>query len=248
MKRFRAMSKVLLVCDLRDAPTLIFTFLVPAGLLIALVLSFGDMPSSSGGDSVNEVSSNVVAFGTAFVGIFAGASHLALWKENGMIRVLRAFPISTGTILLSQAAVGVMFAIAQAVLLVSIGVTPWLGMTPAITAPAALIPVVLGYLMFFFLGVLIGILVPSMAAVSMVAVLIVIPLGYAGGAMMPEEGLPDWLQTIAPYTPIYHTREAVTMPLVDVGTWGDAALGCLYLTGVSALLFLVVRSLMRWDK
>lgn len=248
MKRFRAMSKVLLVCDLRDAPTLIFTFLVPAGLLIALVLSFGDIPSPSGGDSVNEVSSNVVAFGTSFVGIFAGASHLALWRENGMLRVLRAFPISTGTILMAQAFIGVMFAIAQAVLLVLIGVTPWLGMTPAITAPAAVIPVVLGYLMFFFLGVLIGILIPSMAAVSMVAIILVMPLGYAGGAMMPEDGLPDWVQTIAPYTPIYHIREAVTMPLVDVGSWEAVGLGCLYLVGVSAVLFLLVRSLMRWDK
>ena len=71
MNRFRAMSRMMLVCDLRDAPTLIFTFL-PVALLIALVLSFGDMPSASGGDSVNEVSSNVVAFGTAFVAILPG--------------------------------------------------------------------------------------------------------------------------------------------------------------------------------
>lgn len=246
MNRFRAMSRMMLVCDLRDAPTLIFTFLVPVGLLIALVLSFGDMPSASGGDSVNEVSSNVVAFGTAFVGIFAGASHLALWRENGMLRLLRAFPISTGTILLAQAAVGVMFAVAQALLLVAIGTTPWLGMALLATAPAALVPIVLGYLMFFFLGVLIGILVPSMAGVSMLAILLVIPLGYAGGAMMPIEGLPDWLQTLAPFTPIYHLREAVTMPLVDVGTWSDAGVGCLYLISVSAVLFVLVRALMRW--
>ncbi|MGC3023131.1 ABC transporter permease [Brevibacterium sp. FAM 24630] len=246
MNRFRAMSRMMLVCDLRDAPTLIFTFLVPVALLIALVLSFGDMPSASGGDSVNEVSSNVVAFGTAFVGIFAGASHLALWRENGMLRLLRAFPISTGTILLAQGIVGVMFAVAQALLLIVIGSTPWLGMTPLATAPAALVPIVLGYLMFFFLGVLIGILVPSMAGVSMLAVLLVIPLGFAGGAMMPMEGLPDWLQTLAPFTPIYHLREAVTMPLVDVGAWSDVGLGCLYLIGVSAVLFVLVRALMRW--
>lgn len=242
----RAMCRVLMRTDLRDVPTLIFTFLFPAGLLIALVLAFGDIPSAEGGDSVNEVSSNVIAFGTAFVGIFAGASHLALWRENGMFRVMRSFPISTGTVLLSQAAVGIVLALAQTVLLVIIGVTPWLGMTLAGTAPITVISLVLGYLMFFFLGVFIGILVPSMAGVSMLAMLIVIPLGYAGGAMMPLEGMPGWLQDIAPFTPIYHLREAVTVPLVGVGQWADAGMGALYMIGLAAVLFLIVRSVFRW--
>lgn len=246
VESMRALCRVLLRTDLRDVSTLIFTFLFPAGLLVALVLAFGDIPSADGGDSVNQVSANVVAFGIAFVGAFAGATHLALWRENGMFRVMRTFPISVGTVLMAQATVGVMLALAQSVFLVVVGVTPWLGMTLAGTAPIALLALVLGYLMFFFLGVLIGILVPSMAAVSMLATIIIIPLGFAGGAMMPLEGLPGWLQDIAPFTPIYHLREAVTVPLVGAGEWADAAIGGLYMIGAATILYFVVRSVFRW--
>lgn len=42
MTRYRALTNVLLRYDLRDWATLIFTFLFPAGLLVALVLTMGD--------------------------------------------------------------------------------------------------------------------------------------------------------------------------------------------------------------
>ena len=81
MTRYRALTNVLLRYDLRDWATLIFTFLFPAGLLVALVLTMGD--SIEGMDLTGPISANVMAFGAAFVGIFAGATHLALWRENG---------------------------------------------------------------------------------------------------------------------------------------------------------------------
>ncbi len=246
MTSFRALSRVLLTCDLRDLATLIFTFVVPPALLVALVVAFGDLPSSHGGDSVDEVSANVVSFGTAFVGIYAGATHLAGWRENGMIRVLRMSPTTPGTILGAQAAVGVGFAVAQAALLVAIGSLPWLGMTPAPTAVLALVGVVLGYLVFFFLGVLLANWVRSMSAVSMLASIVIVPLGFVGGAMMPIETLPGWMRDIAGFTPLYHLREVILFPLVHVGGWSATSLGCLYLAGVAAGLYALVRSVMRW--
>ena len=209
MTRYRALTNVLLRYDLRDWATLIFTFLFPAGLLVALVLTMGD--SIEGMDLTGPISANVMAFGAAFVGIFAGATHLALWRENGMFVVLRSFPISSNTVIAAQATAGMIFLITQALAL--FGIAMALGMTPEATAPIALLPLILGFLLFFMLGVLVGIILPSMAGVSMAAVAIIIPLGMIGGAMMPIETLPSWAQTAAPYTPIYHMREAVTMPL-----------------------------------
>ena len=96
------------------------------------------------------------------------------------------------------------------------------------------------------LGVLVGIILPSMAGVSMAAVAIIIPLGMIGGAMMPIETLPSWAQTAAPYTPIYHMREAVTMPLIGEGTWGDVGIGLGYLVAVTAILTLMAQRAMKW--
>lgn len=242
MTRYRALTNVLLRYDLRDWATFIFTFLFPAGLLVALVLTMGD--SIEGMDLTGPISANVMAFGAAFVGIFAGATHLALWRENGMFVVLRSFPISSNTVIAAQATAGMIFLITQALAL--FGIAMALGMTPEATAPIALLPLILGFLLFFMLGVLVGIILPSMAGVSMAAVAIIIPLGMIGGAMMPIETLPSWAQTAVPYTPIYHMREAVTMPLNGEGTWGDVGIGLGYLVAVTAILTLMAQRAMKW--
>lgn len=244
MRKFKALSRVLLKYDLRDWSTLVFTFLFPVGLLIVLVFSMKD--SVPGVDLAGPISANVLAFGVSFVGVFAGATHLALWRENGMFTVLRTFPIKAGTVIGAQAAVGVLFAVAQAVVLTVVAVTPWIGMSLASTVPLALVPLISGYLLFFMLGVLLGIVVPSMAGVSMVSVVVILPLGFIGGAMMPVEMLPNWVQAMAPFTPIYHLREAVQMPLIGEGTWSAAGLGLLYLVAVTLVLYGIVRSAMRW--
>ncbi|MCP9394787.1 ABC transporter permease, partial [Cutibacterium acnes] len=186
-----------------------------------------------------------IAFGASFVGIFSGASHLATWRENGMFTVMRTFPLSSRTVLTCQARSGVVMLITQAALLVVVAVS--MGMRLKVTALAAVIPLALGYLLFFTLGVLLGILLPTMAGVSMAANVIILGLGFLGGAIMPVTLLPHWAQIVAPWTPIYHLREAATMPLIGVGTWIKAGTGMAYLLGVTALLAIVSERTMRWE-
>lgn len=225
MNHFKTLFKLMFHYDLRDWSTLIFTFLFPVGLLLALVLSLKS--SVPGVDLTSQISANVIAFGAAYVGIFAGASHLATWRENGMLRTIRNFPLSSNVIILSQAVVGVVSLLAQAVILVLMGMI--MGMVLKPTFLWGLIPLVFGYLLFFFLGVIIAMIIPSIAGVSIFANIVILPLGFIGGAMMPVEMLPSWVQTIAPYTPIYHMREALSMMLIGSGTWTHAWLGLLYL-------------------
>ncbi|MGO1714430.1 MAG: ABC transporter permease, partial [Ancrocorticia populi] len=104
MSAYRSLSRNLLKFDLRDWSTLIFTFIFPAALLIILVLTLGD--AYDGMNLTGPISANVIAFGAAFVGIYAGATHLALWRENGMFNVLRNFPLSSNTVLGAQATAG----------------------------------------------------------------------------------------------------------------------------------------------
>ena len=60
------LSRVMFTADLRDFATLFFTFVFPTGLLVGLVMGMGEIPSPNGGNSVNEISANVIAFGIAF--------------------------------------------------------------------------------------------------------------------------------------------------------------------------------------
>ncbi|WP_058235481.1 ABC transporter permease [Devriesea agamarum] len=242
MSRFGALTRVLLRYDIRDWSNMIFTFLVPAGLLVVLVLAFHE--PVKGVDLTGPISANVLAFGAAFVGVFAGATHLALWRENGMLTVLRSFPISSNTVISAQAIAGVVMLLMQAAMLFIVAIV--MGMRPDHTAPLALLPMAFGYLLFFVFGVIIGVVIPSMAAVSMGAMLVVIPLGYVGGATIPVEALPLWVQMVAPYTPIYHIREAVTMLLIGEGSWLKVGIGIAYLVVMTAVLSLFAQRLMKW--
>ena len=164
---------------------------------MALVLSFKSYVP--GVDIASQISANVIAFGAAYVGIFAGASHLALWRENGMLQTVRNFPLSWNVIILSQAVVGIVFLLAQAVVLVVSGMI--MGMVLKPTFLSGLLPLVLGYLLFFFLGVIIAMIIYSIAGVSILANIIILPLGFIGGAMMPLNMLPGCrpLPHIRPY-------------------------------------------------
>ncbi|MDO5049899.1 MAG: ABC transporter permease [Actinomycetaceae bacterium] len=242
MSSYKSLSKTMLKYDVRDWSTLFFTFAFPAGLLIVLALTLKD--SVPNVDPTGDISANMIAFGAAFVGIYAGATHLALWRENGMFNVLRNFPLSSNVVLAAQASAGTLLLLGQILLLFVIALV--LGVSPAATAPIAIVPTVFGYLLFFFVGVLLGTIVPSMAGVSMAATVLIIPLGMIGGAMMPLEMMPDWVQTIAPYTPIYHMREAISMTLIDVGTWKDFGIGLAYLAGLAALFGLLAQRFMKF--
>lgn len=239
------LSRVMLKADLRDFATIFFTFVFPAGLLVGLVLGLGDLTSPNGGSSVNEISSNVVAFGIAFVAVFAGAQHIAAWRENGMLDVLRSAPVSPGNILTAQALVGMLLAVVQFVFLAAVAVLPWLGASLAPTAPLTVFGVAVGYFFFFGLGVVLANLVPSMTAVTMFSLVVVIGLGVVGGAMMPIQFMPDWVQTVAPFTPVFHIREVVTHLLVGIGDWPQTGVSSAYLLGVGSLLFVGARSTMR---
>lgn len=228
--------------DLRDWATLFFTFAFPAGLFITLALTMKD--SIPNVDPTNDISANMMAFGAAFVGIYAGATHLALWRENGMFNVLRNFPLSANTVLAAQTTAGSLLLTAQAFLLFIIALI--LGVSPAATFPLTIAPVVLGYLLFFFIGVLLGIALPSMASVSMAATLLVIPFGMIGGAMMPLEMMPNWIQALAPYTPIYHMREAVSMTLFNTGTWKALGYSTFYLAGTGGVFGLLAQRFMKF--
>lgn len=241
-----SLNRVLLKSDLRDITTLVTTFLVPAVLLIVLVRAFGNAAPDPSIDYVSQIATNVIGFGVAYVGIFSGALHLATWRENGMFQVLKAFPISTGMILTSQALVGALLMIAQVIVVFLLALTPWVGMKPGAFTAVGLIPLSLGYLLFYFVGVLLAIIFPSIAAVSMLSNLIIIPLGFTGGAIIPLEVLPNWVVALAPYTPIYHLRVALFKPVLDVGSWQDAGLGCLYLVGVTLGLYLITRKTFTW--
>ena len=107
-------------------------------------------------------------------------------------------------------------------------------------------PVFLGTLFFYSLGVLVGLAVPTVSAVSLVVTIVVMPMGFASGAMMPLEILPSWVQTLSHVLPLTYLLDVLRWSLTGVAELSDALLGCGITAAAGAVLFLTATRLMRW--
>jgi len=246
MTPFKALTVSLARTNLRDPATMFFSYVFPPALLVVLALTMGDQPGMDGHDIVDLISPNVMGFGVAFVGMFAGAVTIVEWREKGVGRVLRSAPMTVSSILASALAVAVASALVQAVLVVLTGFLPAVGVTLSPWAILTVVPVFLGTLVFYSLGMLVGLVLPTVTAVSLAVMIMVLPMGFASGAVLPLEILPGWMQTLANFLPLTYLLDALRWPLTGVAEPSDALIG-LGVTGVvGAALFWAATKLMRW--
>ena len=247
MRAFTSLFRSMWRTNLRDASTLVFSFAFPVVLFVFLASQFGDLAGVDGHLVVDSIGPNVIAFGTAFVGMFAAATNLVEWRKNGMMQVLRATPVKVSTILGAQVAVGMVLALVQLVVLVLVGVSPWVGMSLSPWAPLATIGVLQGTIVFFALGILVGMIAPSVPAASMAILVMILPMGYVSGAMMPVDMLPDWAAALAAWMPLHYLLDAVAGPLTGVVGLTGTLLGLGLLGAFGLILFSAATKTMRWS-
>lgn len=246
MIAYKTLTASLARTCLRDPVTLFFSFVFPPVLLLALGIGMGDLPGMNGHTLIDTIGPNVMGFGIAFVGMFAGAMNIAEWREKGVMRVLRSAPMSVGSILASALTVAIVTALIQAVLVVGVGFIPAVGVNLSTWAALSVVPVFLGTLFFYSLGVLVGLAVPTVSAVSLVVTMVVVPMGFASGAMMPVEVLPNWVQTLSDFLPLTYLLDSLRWSLTGVAEMKDALIGCGITAAAGAALFLTATRLMRW--
>ena len=188
-----------------------------------------------------------MGFGIAFIGLFAGAMNIAEWREKGVVRVLRCAPMSAYQILACSLTVATVSAWIQTILIAVVSVTQMVGMTLSVWAALSVIPVFLGTLLYYSLGVLIGQVVPTISAVSFIISLIVMPMGVVSGAVMPLEALPNWVQTVSEFLPLTYLLDAIRWPLTGVAPLSDCLRGCGLTAAAGILLFWLSARFMRWN-
>jgi len=247
MRAFTSLFRSMWRTNLRDLSTLMFSFAFPVILLVFLASQFGDLAGADGHLVVDSIGPNVIAFGTAFVGMFAAATNLVEWRKNGMMQVLRATPVRVSTILGAQMAVGMVLAFVQLAVLVLVGVSPWVGMSLSPWAPLATIGVFLGTIVFFALGMLVGMIAPSVPAASMAILVMILPMGYVSGAMMPVDLLPGWAAALASWMPLHYLLDAVAGPLTGVVGLASTLGGLGLLGALGLVLFSAATKTMRWS-
>lgn len=232
---------------LREPMGVIGTLGIP--LLLFVVLGRIMRSVRPGADALTEAAPfNLAILAALMIAINAVLSLVAImsiYREGGILKRLRATPLSPLTILGSQVVVKLVFTVFSLLLLVAAGRRMFPGVIQ-VGLPAFTGALLLSCLSILSLGFLIASVVPTARFAQPVGAAILYPMMALSGLFYPVSRFPGPLQVLANLLPTTH---AVTLMQ---GVWDGAGLVTLW-TSITALLaiFLVCCALatrvFRWE-
>jgi ABC-2 type transport system permease protein len=242
---YAALSLAVARSNVRDRVTLFFAFLFP---LFFLVL-FGWLlaPPEERGALIGTLAPGVICWAVANGAVFGVAYTLVQWRDNGMLRVLRMTPVSVVTVLGSRLGVALALALAQTTFFMAVAVLPVFGLQLTARAGLALVPLVLGVIAFFTVGMVIGSRVSSPEAIPAIANSILIPMAFLSGSFFPLDQSPGWLQGLSYALPLRYMTEGFS-GMVSGGPLSSVVVPCLALIGFTLGLLAFAARVFRWSR
>jgi len=218
-------------CFRRNIQSVFFTLILPVLFLVILASIFRDatvkVPGGTMKESVYYVPA-IIAFGL----IAAAFSNLTVTvvrnRESGIYKRRRATPLPASAVIAGRALVAVLTALAITVVLLAIGWAAYGANIPGRTAPAFVLDVITGALVFCCLGFAVASLIRNVDAAQPVVQAIVLPLSFISGVFIPTAVLPSWLASIGKVFPVEHLVAALLAAYNPYTTgsgmrWGDLA-------------------------
>lgn len=213
--------RIELARKLRNRRTLFFTLLFPVLMFVIIGYPQRDEPLTAtpladGGVSVGAyIMVSMAMYGAMMSATQTGAS-VAVERAQGWSRQLRLTPINPLVNVVIKMIAGL------ALGLVAVAATYVAGSISGIQLSAAqwVVTGVAGWLLagavFTTLGLMVGYMVPGENAAQVTSLVIVL-FSFLGGLFYPLSTMPDFMQTIAKFTPVYGISELARAPLTGEG-------------------------------
>lgn len=223
----------------REPLTLVVSLMFPIVLMVLLVGSFGTEPDPDFG-GVGGTDFYVPVYGAATIaamGLLGIPTHLAAYRQSGVLRRLRAAGLSPRTVMVTQLAVMVVLVGVGLAAMFTIGFTGYGLSAPASPAGVAT-GLLAGILAFAGIGVALGSLVPTPRGAQGLGLVLFFGLFFIAGGGPPPALLPDAVNRAVDLTPMGPLVDAVSDPWHGRGV-NVTALGALAATaGVATLVAL----------
>jgi len=223
----------------RNPASVGFTVLFPVMFLVIFELFFGS-------DKLEglDVASNtyyVPAIITLAV-VSATFQNLAMSvtidREDGLLKRARGTPLPSSVFIAGRVGNSVVVAVIMLALVAALGRIAYGVEVPWERFPAVLITLALGAATFSCLGLALTAAIPSQASAAPITNLVIFPLYFLSGVLVPESEIPDGVLQVADAFPIRHFFEAFFTAwdpatvgagfewghLAVVGAWGLAGL------------------------
>jgi ABC-2 type transport system permease protein len=228
----------------REPMGLVGTLAVPLILFVVLGRIVG--VSRAGAPVLEHTPFNVPVLSALLIAVSAVMSLvtiMSIYREGGILKRLRATPLSPLTILSAHVAVKLVFAIVSLVLLVAAGrqIFPGAMNLPLVSFSAALI---LSTLSILSLGFVIASIVPTARFAQPIGAAVVYPMIALSGVFFPIARLPRSLRVVAQVLPTTHAVALMQ------GVWERA--GWRWSSAIALMIVFVVCSavsarMFRWE-
>lgn len=232
-------ARVELLLFVREPMTVVFALIMPMLFVVVLGAVFGDTPDPQtdvfrGVGGSTYYTPAYIALAAASVGLIILPTHLAGYRERGVLRRIRGAGIPVGAVLVGQVAVALVLSVVGGVLVV---VTSFVTLEPvgAVDAAGVAVATLVGSIAFALLGLALGVLLPTARAAQGAGILLWFLVFMLGGAGPPPAVLPDAMAAIGDWTPLRPMITALQDPWFGAG-WNPGLLGVLAAIGAGGWL------------
>ncbi|MFI6977394.1 ABC transporter permease [Embleya sp. NPDC050154] len=223
----------------RDPAALFFMVAFP---LMLLVINGGDGGKSGEDGRAEALVPGYIVMILAIGGIAALPEVLAVYRERKVLRRLKATPISPLAVLIGQVAAQLAMALAGAAVIVGVGALGFGLDRPANPAwPVAAF--LLCALMVYSVGFLIAAVAPGGHAASLLGLMVLFPMIFLCGAVIPREDLHANVLRIGRHLPLAHGVDA----LHDSWSGTPSATSLLIMAAVIVVCTATAAVLFRWE-
>jgi ABC-2 type transport system permease protein len=198
--------------------------------------------------SIQYLTPGLLGWAIASGAAFAAAITLVEWRHNKLLRRLRLAPVSTASVVSARIAVSVAVGIVQMFVFIAIATTPYFGLRLTAYWWMAVPVIICGTLAFLSIGLLVGALAKSQQAATALVNLIILPMAFLGGAFIPLNFAPQWIQNVSYVMPLRY----LVVGMQNVMARGDGPAAALPAMGIllafAAVLTLISVRVFRWDE
>ncbi|MDR7110473.1 ABC-2 type transport system permease protein [Microbacterium trichothecenolyticum] len=206
---------------LRGRRILLFIVAFPIVMFVIIGLPLRDQPLtatpvSQGGPSVAAyIMVSMAMYGAMMSATQTGAA-IGIERAQGWSRQLRLTPLNPLVNVVVKTIAGMLLGLVAVVGTYITGAISGVQLTPAQWIATGLAGWLLASAVFTTLGLMMGYLVPGEGAAQITSLAIVL-LSFLGGLFTPLSSMPDFVQVIARFTPVYGISQIARAPLTGAG-------------------------------
>lgn len=207
MKGITQATAVELKLIARDPMSAFFALAFPV-IMLWVKLRGGNKPLPGGVPVVDATVPMLSVFVIGLAALVVLPATLAQYRERRVLKRLRVTPASPAMLFCAQWAAHTLMAALGTVLLIVLGLVAYALNGPANPAGVVL-AWLLGALSLSSVGLLIGALVPSGRAATVIGLSVFFPMAFLSGAVIPRESLSGSMRAIGDLTPMAPAVQAI---------------------------------------